>query len=197
VRADQQLIDVPRPPIFGVIASRTISNGGEPVTIEVGMPRLATDTIGVVCGLRIQGIGVAAVHGSDSIAALYRAFVAIADELAEANRGGAAFDCADPTSRNFPAEAIRAEPNPIATAQTAQSLLAARTLPGPDGPLSIIIGRPYLGPKRDSYRCNVHSSGHRTEIVSGADEIEVLLTAIRTIGTRLHLPQDWPISRLS
>jgi hypothetical protein len=195
VRSGDRPPAVPMPPIHEVIAARYVATDSAPVLIEIGMPRLAADTTGVLCGYRIHGIGGDWVHGSDSIAALYRTFQAIVTDLAHDSQQGETRRTAE-TSRHFPAVAAMAESHRVRAPQ-GQSLLAARTLQGPEGPVSIIIGRPYYSASAGSYLCRVHSSGHRTENASGVDEIEALLGAIQVIEDRLDLPPDWPISRLS
>ncbi|MFR9752523.1 DUF6968 family protein [Nocardia sp. 004] len=180
-----------------VIATRTVTDAAREVSIEVGKPQMAPGDTGVVCGFRIQGIGERWTHGVDSIAALYRAFQAIAAALREANNQGARFEVVEPSDPQFPATPLRPSPPVKAAGHEPQALIAARTLHDDEGSLSIIIGRPYLSADRRSHLCRFHISERGAAIASGVDEIQALHTAITMISECLGLPHDWPVSRLS
>ncbi|MFC8532157.1 DUF6968 family protein [Nocardia sp. NPDC057227] len=183
--------------IRDVIASRTVADGVRPVSIEIGAPQVAAETQGVVCGFRIAGIGERWASGTDSLAALYRALLGVADDLAEANRRGARFELLDPADLAFPAPATGSTQRPADPEHTPQSLVAARTLHGADGPYSIIIGRPYPSEDGRYALCRFHISEHRPAVASGVDGIQALLTAFRMIAGLRDLPADWPVSRLA
>lgn len=180
-----------------VIATRTVADATREVSIEVGKPQMAPGDTGVVCGFRIQGIGERWAHGADSIAALYRAFQEIADELRQANDRGAHFDVTEPSDPRFPATPARPSRAATTAVHESQALIAARTLRDADSSLSIIIGRPYLAADRRNHLCRFHISEQGASVASGVDEIQALHSAIHLISERLELPADWPVSRLS
>ncbi|WP_157107003.1 DUF6968 family protein [Nocardia arthritidis] len=180
-----------------MIATRTVADATREVSIEVGKPQMAPGATGVVCGFRIQGIGERWAHGPDSIAALYRAFQEIAQELRQANSHGAHFAVTEPCDPGFPAAPTRPSCAATTAEHESQALIAARTLRDADSSLSIIIGRPYLAADRREHLCRFHISEQGASLASGVDEIQALHTAISMISERLELPRDWPVSRLS
>ena len=111
--------------------------------------------------------------------------------------GGARFELLDPADLAFPAPATGTGQRPADPEHTPQSLVAARTLHGADGPYSIIIGRPYPSEDGRYALCRFHISEHRPAVASGVDGIQALLTAFRMIAGLRDLPADWPVSRLA
>lgn len=184
--------------IRDVIAARTVTDGVRPVSIEIGAPQIAAETQGVVCGFRIAGRGERWASGTDSLAALYRALLGVAEDLAAANREGARFAVVGADDPAFPAAPAPGPARHSGDAdQSPQSLVAARTLHGADGPYSIIIGRPYPSEDGRYSLCRFHISEHKPAVASGVDEIQALLGAVRMIAGLCELPADWPVSRLS
>ncbi|MFE9578045.1 DUF6968 family protein [Nocardia sp. NPDC006044] len=179
-----------------VIATRVVTDGAKRLLIEVGKPGLGPDS-GTVCPFRIQDWGESSAVGADAIAALYCALADIGEVLARANDDGHAYTVVGPTHLGFPSpQTDRVTQSPVASYALGE-LIAIRTLSTADGPRTIAIGRPLRAADGEFYLCPFRIDGHPHAIASGQDDIQALLTVLRMIGAWLHLPADWPLSRVS
>ncbi|MFB7876007.1 hypothetical protein ACFC06_12195 [Nocardia sp. NPDC056064] len=76
--------------------------------------------------------------------------------------------------------------------------IATRVLATPDGPVTVVFGRPY--PRPDDPRitlCPCRIGDRPVNLVPGLDDIHAFLTAVRLVGAVLGLPADWPVTQPS
>ncbi|MCM6778962.1 hypothetical protein NDR86_36345 [Nocardia sp. CDC141] len=173
--------------IGGVIMSRLVSKNGRAVIIEVGKPTPKSGG-GAECAFRIDGHPALTAHGSDELAALYRALVRIGTLLAQANEN---------TERiRFAAEP--GFPNQTADRATFEAdmsdVLAARAISHNGERHLVMIGRPFQPLDQQLALCPFQVDDRPLAVAGGWDGMQALLTAVGMIGAWLQLPRNWPLS---
>lgn len=176
----------------GVVVAGTVKYGGRRVRIEIGDPRQDNSTQDWQCTYRVGGGREHKPRGSDRLAAVYAARLDVEHTAARVDLpegSNAAGQLRVPVVPGY-SSVLRLRPTPASSVRR----WGARAVHTASGPVVITIGRPRQDPNRpNTYPCSFRIDDRTEAFGQGSADIQVVMSAIRSVGAILGIPGNWPM----